>query len=80
MAKPRKLLTGDDTPWGYDAYNQAVTEGLVDPKKVSLKYFMEKYSSRHEVYLKRSDLNADILREWLIEAMNATKGLGEKKA
>lgn len=38
---PKEFLTGSGD-WGYDAYFQAVTEGMVDPKIMNLDSFLSK--------------------------------------
>ncbi len=37
----KEFLTGSGD-WGYDAYFQAVTEGMVNPKEVNFKLFLSK--------------------------------------
>lgn len=49
----KQIMAGDKTWTMKNAYNQAVTEGMIDPKKVSLKDFWK--MSDQEIFEDRVD-------------------------
>ena len=73
MPIKKKFLTGDSTSSAADAYEQAITEGLINPQKVSLSQFLKKFVGEHIRVVGKREWNQKDMLKTIEEERRATK-------